>query len=176
MKKFLFLFLFITSWQQAESQNIQWVSWERAIEQAKKENKKIFVDIYTEGCVPCRNLEITTFSQPCIINYINQYFVPVRIDARTRDKLNFKNASYEYVCEGGTCFNELVTQLTGGNLIFPSLVFIDENQNIIQAIPNYKDPMTFERIMTYYGQNHYFTIPWTRFERNYKPQKCERRN
>jgi thioredoxin-related protein len=174
MKKYCFIFFLASTILQAKSQSIHWVSWETAVDMAKKENKKIFVDVYTEGCIPCRNLEITTFSQPCIINYINQYFIPVRLDARTKDKLNFKNANYEYICENGICYNELAAQLTSGDLTFPSLVFIDENQTIIQSIPNYKDPMTFEQIMAYYGQNYYFTIPWTRFERTYKPPKCQR--
>ena len=176
MNRHFFIIFFLFNTFGLMAQNIEWVSWDKAVERAKKENKKIFIDIYTEGCIPCKNLEITTFAQPCIINYVNKYFIPVRLDARTKDKLTFNNNNYEYTCENGICYNELVAQFTSGDLTFPSLVFMDENQNVIQSIPNYKDPMTFERIMAFYGQNYYFTIPWTRFERTYKPPKCSRSN
>ena len=52
---------------------------------------------------------------------------------------------------------------------FPTIVFLDEDQKPIQALVGYKAPAQFERIATYFGENHFLNTPWSTYKKNYKP-------
>jgi len=52
-----------------------------ALEKAKKENKYLFVDVYTTWCPPCKYMSETVFTQKSVGDYFNATFVSAKIDA-----------------------------------------------------------------------------------------------
>ncbi|NJN34371.1 MAG: hypothetical protein HC817_09085 [Saprospiraceae bacterium] len=54
---------------------------------------------------------------------------------------------------------------------YPTVVFLDENLSLIQAIPGYHAPDQFEMIMTYFGQDNHKKMPWSKYEKSYIPMK-----
>ena len=85
MRKLLFSLLFIAILLPASAQEsgIRFFhgSWEEALELAKKEKKKIFVDFFTEWCGPCLNMALTVFPLPEVGAVYNKNFVCLKIDA-----------------------------------------------------------------------------------------------
>lgn len=55
-------------------------SWEEANEKAATENKFILVDAYTKWCGFCKLLDEKVLGDSIVASYINEHFVPVRID------------------------------------------------------------------------------------------------
>jgi thioredoxin-related protein len=55
-------------------------TWQEANELAAKENKFIFVDAYTEWCGWCKVMDKEMFTDSLIAPFINQNFIPVKID------------------------------------------------------------------------------------------------
>lgn len=55
-------------------------SLEAAMKQAKKENKIIFIDAYTEWCGPCKKMAATTFQDPQVAEYFNSKFINLKIE------------------------------------------------------------------------------------------------
>ncbi|MEL6926474.1 MAG: thioredoxin family protein, partial [Bacteroidota bacterium] len=51
-----------------------------AKKQAAAEGKLIFLDFVASWCMPCRWMDETTFSNPQVSNYLNQHYVPVKVD------------------------------------------------------------------------------------------------
>lgn len=51
-----------------------------ALEQAKSENKLVFVDFMADWCEPCKRLSREVFAVPEIADYFNMRFVCVRVD------------------------------------------------------------------------------------------------
>ncbi len=67
---------------------IRWHSFEEGISLAKKQNKLILMDIYAKWCHWCNVIENTTYRDEKVIQLINKYYIPVRVDAEKRPDIN----------------------------------------------------------------------------------------
>lgn len=67
------------------SARIHWLDWgDEAFAQAEREDKLILLDISAPWCHWCHVMDRTTYSDPGVIDMINDRFVPVRVDADKR--------------------------------------------------------------------------------------------
>ena len=157
-----------------EAGKINWVSWNEAMELMKTEKRKVFVDIYTDWCGWCKQMDKTTFSDPNIVAYANKNYYAVKFNAESKEPLEMGGQVYKYVKSTnskGKGYHELAVALTKGQLSYPSVVFLNEEAAVIQPIPGYKDAATFEVIMTYFGGNFHQTTPWNKYQKEYIPLK-----
>jgi len=153
------------------STEVEWMTIEEALEKMTIEKKKILVNVYTDWCRWCRHMDKTTFEKEQIIQYINETYYPVKFDAEQKTPIKIGNKTYKYVKGDGKNrgYHELAMDITMGRLTYPSVVFIDENVRVLQPFPGFKDPNTFEVIMTYYGHDHYKKVPWSKYQQSYIP-------
>ena len=121
------------------SQSINWMSFEEAVELNKKEPKKIIVDVYTDWCGWCKKMDSQTFTNEEVINYINQHFYAVKFNAETNDTIIFNHKMY--VRNGR--INTLTIKLLGDEIAYPAYVALDENNNVIYRTLGYMDAPTF---------------------------------
>jgi thioredoxin-related protein len=147
---------------------IKWHTWEEALEKSKKTKKKIFVDIYTEWCGWCKKMNKSTFAETDIAKYINDNYYAVKFDAERPTPIILKGNEYKFVKNGQRGYHELAVYLLQGQMSYPSMVFLDEDFSIIQAIPGFQEAPTFEMIITYFGTNSHKSVPWNKFMNNYK--------
>lgn len=163
-----FIALFLASaFTSAEQETIQWMTWEEAMAKQKVEKRKIIVDIYTDWCVWCKRMEEGTFQKANIAQFINENYYPVKFNAEQRKDIQFKGKTYGFVNQGKNGYHELAAEITRGRLGYPSVVFLDEELEVIQAINGYKDPEEFEMIITYFAGNYHKKVPWEKYTRNY---------
>ncbi len=81
MKKLLLVFVgLLCSVDIFAQTNFQELSLEKAREQAKTENKPIFLDCYTSWCGPCKMMANNVFTLEAAGDYFNKNFVCVKID------------------------------------------------------------------------------------------------
>ena len=68
-------------------QGIQFIEadWNKAIAEAKKQNKLIFLDAYASWCGPCKMLKRNTFPDKAAGEYFNSNFINVAIDMEKGD-------------------------------------------------------------------------------------------
>ena len=57
-------------------------NWDSALEEAKKENRRILLELYMDGCPHCTHLHSETHVDPGVIQAVNSKFIPVRLDGR----------------------------------------------------------------------------------------------
>lgn len=73
--------LFISSLAlKAQIQFVENVPFATILEQAKKENKLIFVDCYTTWCVPCKELSKRIFTDKTLGDRYNEWFINYKLD------------------------------------------------------------------------------------------------
>ena len=75
----------------ANGEGIQFVeaNWAKAVAEAKKQKKMIFIDAYTSWCGPCRMLKQNTFTDKAAGDYFNKHFINIALDMEKGDGLAF---------------------------------------------------------------------------------------
>lgn len=146
MKKLLILLFLIFNFS-ISAQEIKWMSMEEAVEAQKTTPKKIFMDAYTVWCGPCKMLDKNTFQNKDVVSYINENFYAVKFNAEGNSVVNFKgkkysNPNFKPNTSGRNSSHELAQAL--GINAYPTLLYFDENADIITPIPGYQSPKQLE--------------------------------
>jgi len=159
----LLAFNFTSSAQESTKKNtIHWMTLEQAVAAQKKMPKKIIIDAYTVWCGPCKMLEKNTFSNPDVITYINANFYAVKFNAEGNEKIifkenTFKNPNYEPSKSNGRNSSH---QLAGyfGVKAYPTIIYLDENQELIAPIAGYQTPKSLEVFLKLFGTDAFRKI------------------
>lgn len=171
MPKFFIVIFFCLAFcalGQAQTQ-IEWLSWEEALQRNQIEKKKILVDVYTQWCTWCKKMDARTYKKDHIAKMVNENFYAVRFDAGEKKDIIFNNKIYSYVSGfGKKGYHELAKEIMNGRMSYPTTVFIDEELNVIQPIPGFQGASTMKMIMAYFAGNHYMNVPWHKFEKDFK--------
>ncbi|WP_442589165.1 thioredoxin family protein [Pedobacter sp. AW31-3R] len=76
----IMLTLGTTVFAQNQKINFEPVSLSDALKKAKATNKLVFVDCYTEWCIPCKQMEATVFKTDSVAAFFNSKLVNLQID------------------------------------------------------------------------------------------------
>jgi thiol:disulfide interchange protein len=98
-------------------------SFEDAINNAKKENKLIFLDIYATWCGPCKKLKANTFTNKEVSEFYNKTFINMELDGEKGEGLLLAK---KYGVKG-----------------YPTLLFIDTNGTIVSETAGYYNSSEF---------------------------------
>jgi len=147
MRKILILITLLGLSLLGFSQEIKWISFEKAVELNKTTPKKIIVDVYTDWCHWCKVMDKQTFSNPKIAELISKDFYAVKLNAEGKDKITFQDKEFNFVPSGQRGVHELAYALLGGQMSFPSLVFLDQENKMIDKIPGYLKPADLEPLL-----------------------------
>jgi thioredoxin-related protein len=144
--KLLFVLL-ITQLSFAQMAQINWVTFEEAMELNQKEKKHFFFDVYTDWCGYCKKMDKTTFSHPQIAAYMNEHFYCIKFNAEKNGPIDYEGKTYQV--EGN--YHTFATVVNGGQRVkgYPTVSFLDTNFNVISPIGSYLDGPTFEMIVKY---------------------------
>ena len=58
-------------------------SWDSALEEAKKENRRVLLELYMDGCPHCLRLHTETHADAGVVQAVNSKFIPVRLEGRS---------------------------------------------------------------------------------------------
>lgn len=156
------VFLFLLSSSTLLGQKVQWMSWEEAAQLAATEEnpKKIFIDVYTDWCGWCKKMDKDTFQNAEVAAYMTENFYMVKLDGEGKDPINFKGKTFKFVPSGRRGYHEFALALLQGRLSYPTVVFLDENLNMLSPVPGYQKPKPFLNIARYFGDNIYLRKDW----------------
>lgn len=158
------------------SSEIKWLNWNEAMQLYQKDPKKLLISIYTRWCNWCKKMDASTFGEPEIALLVNDSFYAVKLDAQCTEELTFKGKTYKNRNEGLNSYHDLALELLNDRRSFPTIVFLDEQLQFIQAIVGYKTASEFETIASYFGYNDYKKTPWSSYEKNFQSTLSLRKN
>jgi uncharacterized protein YyaL (SSP411 family) len=70
-----------------ENSNLKWHDFNDGIATAKKTNRKILVDVYTNWCGWCKKMDASTYGNSEIAKYLSERYVLVKLNAESDKKL-----------------------------------------------------------------------------------------
>lgn len=91
LKKIITTFMLFTGIVSLQAQDhiaFQKISFEEAKEQAKNENKLIFLDGYTSWCAPCKWMEGNVFNQKEVADFFNTNFINTKFDCEVGEGIS----------------------------------------------------------------------------------------
>ena len=156
------LLFLVFSGLNVQAQDINWISWEEAVELSKTDAKpkKIFVDVYTDWCGWCKKMDQNTFQNPEVSKYMQDNFYMVKMDAEGKDPIVYQGKTFKYVPSGRRGYHELAAALLQGKMSYPTVVFLDESLNMLSPVPGYQQVEPFMQIAKYFGDNIYKNKDW----------------
>ncbi len=146
---------------------VKWYSFEEAVKLNEKEPKKFMIDVYTDWCGWCKVMDKNTFNNEIIAKYLNEKYYPVKLNAEQRDSITFKEQTYKYVASGNRGVHEFAYALLGGNMSYPSVVFLDEKYNGLTVEKGYIKAQRFDMIIKFIGDEHYKSSTWEKWSTEY---------
>ncbi len=171
MKKY-YLILFFLFLGGVYAQEVKWYTIEQAVELNKKEPRKIVIDVYTDWCKWCKVMDNNTYSNKIIAEYLNKKYYPVKLNAELKEDIKFGDKTYKFVAQGRG-YNEFAAALLNGNMGYPSVVFLDEQMNVIQPFQGYIEAKQFDQIAKFIGDDIYKNKSWEDFLKTYKSPLTE---
>jgi thioredoxin-related protein len=115
------------------SASVRWRGYDEGISLGKQQNKKIFLFFWVEWCKYCEKMEKDTLNKPEIASYLNESFIPVKVNTDTE-----QDVAIEYFVRG-----------------LPTSWFVGEKGEKISNLPGYVSPEMFLPILKYIHSDSY---------------------
>lgn len=167
--KFFILLLFVSGFAlSAQAQQVKWHTFSEAIELNKKEPRKIFIDVYTDWCSWCKVMDEQTFQDPAIAKILNEKYYPVKFNAERTDTVHFMGNAFVSTNEGRRPPHQLAVAMLKGKMSYPSVVFMNEENKFITAIPGFQKPEQMEPTLIYIHESLYLKdVDFQEYVKNY---------
>jgi len=155
-------------------EKIKWLSIEEALEMNEKNPKKIIIDFYTDWCGYCKKLDRVTFGHPKIIEYINENYYAVKFDGESNKTITYKGDKYRPTkSRRAGVFNgthEFTSKMINnrGRIGYPSILFLDENNDKITFVPSYLEPTDMDVVLHFFAGDFHLKTDYQIFADSYK--------
>jgi thioredoxin-related protein len=144
MKKLILILLCLPLIGLTQSTNnhnsINWLELSEAERLSEKSNKNMLLFFYRENCEYCEKMKSQTFTDPSVIGLINDNFLPVMINGKSKDPIIYNKKEYENEKPNPkdapyfhNLFKELV-DMKNENYYWPTIVIVNgKKKKIIQG-------------------------------------------
>lgn len=172
MTKSGILILILSLWCQAHiawqtpKVKVEWITIEELPAKLASEQRPVLIDLYTDWCGWCKVMDKKTYAHPSVAAYLNRKFYNVKFNAESTAPVQWKGKMYKYSPRYRT--HELAIALTGGELAYPTTIFLGSYNDAPQAIPGYLEVADMEKLATYFGEGKYRQMPFDVYAKGYK--------
>ena len=72
----------------AVTESIRWLSYSEALTKARAESVHVYIDFSRKGCGWCRKMERETYTNPAVVNMLNEHYAPTKVRGDSNDELD----------------------------------------------------------------------------------------
>lgn len=135
----ILLGVFALAGSRAFAQNVEWKSFEKGLKDAAAAKKYSFVDVYTDWCGYCKQLEQTTLKAKPVVNELGKNFVSIRFNAESQEKVTWK----------GKTVSMAELSAMWGVEGFPTMLFLNSKGDIIGSFASFADANLMINLLKY---------------------------
>jgi thioredoxin-related protein len=133
-----------------KTQELTWKDLPSGLAEAKKANKKILLDVYTDWCKWCKKLDAEVYAEPAVSAYLQKNYITVKVNAENPDKFAFQ----------GKQMNGPDIAQTFGVSGYPTIIFLDADGKQIDRLGGFVNAQQFLPILKFIGEDAYKTTSW----------------
>lgn len=154
MKRFaplLFIFFMaaaLFAFNDAPREKVNWISFTELEKAYAQQPKPIIVDLYTNWCGWCKEMDRTTYSNEKVASYINSNYYAVKYNAESSDSVSFNKIKYGFNKAAKT--NELALYLSFGDRSYPNTIFLENISARPAPLAGYMKPKEMEAPLRYF--------------------------
>jgi len=137
--------LYAQSEQIAGKDSVHWLGFNEGLDKAKKENKPILIDFYTDWCTWCKEMEKQVFGHKEVAKYINDNFIAVKCNAESQQRVLYKDRHYT---QRELSFAMSVTS-------YPTTLFMTHEAAPITRLPGYVPAEVYLDVIEYINLGAY---------------------
>ncbi len=118
---------------------LQWQSFNQAMKTVGASGKYVFIDVYTDWCGYCKQLDATTLKSYSVVAELSRNFISVKLNAESSEQVIWKGVKMTA--------QELSAQW--GVEGFPTLIFLNSKGDIVGSFASFAEPETMIKLLTY---------------------------
>ena len=158
----------ISSFNEPAKEKINWINMRQLNELYYDNPKPILVDVYTDWCGWCKEMDRTTYANGKLAAYINKYYYAVKLNAESPDSMLFNKKSYGYDSRNKS--NELAAFLLFRRMEFPTTVFLSAIDAQPAPLAGYMKAREMEAPLKYFAEGANQTKTFVEFNKGMKKQ------
>ena len=137
--------LFLSFFSMAGGISFRTLSLQEALDEAKKQDNLVFIDVYATWCGPCKYLSANVFTDEDLGAYMNEHFISLKLDGEKGDGLGLMNKhqlnSYPtmlFMNPNGEVLKKIVGAVEAEEIMNASTLLVDpESSPIFQMEQKY---------------------------------------
>ncbi len=137
-----------------KSTKIAWLPYDVGLEKAKKENKHILVDFYTNWCYYCKKMDREVFVRPEVIKMLNEYFITVKVNGESKKELDIDGYK---ITERNLAISEY--RVRG----YPAYWFLKPDSEKLGVLPGYQKPEVFLDVLYFMKEALYDSMKFDEY-------------
>lgn len=131
---------------ETEKKEIIWSAYDDGLLKAAETDKQVIVNFTAKWCGYCRKMDREVFTDPRVIEMLNDHFVAVKVDGESKKELNIN---------GYKITEKNLTVREFGVRGFPTFWFLESDGSKIGPLGGYVPAETLLEVLTYVQERRY---------------------
>lgn len=157
MKKFICftiaIFFSAAGISELQSQSLNPMDLDRALEYAAQNNKKVLIDVYAEWCPYCEKMHNEVYTEPDVIDTVNEYYYLVKINIESEEPVNYLGRQMTE--------RDFSSFLNSSSL--PTTFFMKPDGDLLGMQPGLLPADVFEDLLHFVGSNAFESSTFDEF-------------
>lgn len=152
------------------SGKVNWLNLEEAVQKQAIQPKKLMIFIWSKYYqkISSSLMKDVTFANPHVADYLNENYYCVSLEASTTDTIQMFNQTFINEQKQPGYPHQFVISILNQRLIFPSVIFFNESNEMLSPMQGYFTPSIMEPYLHFVYENKYKEGNWQEYYKNFK--------